>query len=172
MIAITPLNHPETDHRYTDELYRLDQMMRQQQSAPYLYPKERSFYQHCLSGNCYNVLACHGNEVIGYAALRPMSPWPAYLNPVDYPEKACAMMLHNMVSPQWRGQGIAKRLNQARLKIAQQQEFRYLFSTVHPDNTPSIRSLERMGFQVIEQRPMFSEQLLRNLMFLELPQPA
>ena len=114
------------------------------------------------------MLAFCGEEIVGYTALRKMTPWPSYLNPIDYPTDCCALMLMTMVAPKWRGQGLSKQLNRERLALAQQHGFRYLFATVHPDNTPSISSLKSWGFRVIEQRPMFEEQLLRNLMFLDL----
>lgn len=167
-ITIRLLDQPEADIAYADTLFELDQQMRALNEAPYLYPKGRDFYQRCLAGECFNVLALEGDEVIGYASLRSMSPWPNYLNPVSYPEHQCALLLQNMVAPAWRGQGISKLLNQGRLAFARQQGFRYLFCTVHPDNQANIRSLQSFGFQVIEQRPMFTEQLLRNLMFLDL----
>ena len=168
MINIHLLDQPQLDIRYTDVLAALDQRMREKDAAPYLYPKTKDFYRQCLAGECYNILALNDEEVIGYAALRRMSPWPAYLEKAEYPESECALMLHNMVDPSWRGQGIAKLLNQGRITLARGQGLRYLFSTVHPENTPSIKSLKRSGFRVLDQRKMFSEQLLRNLMFLDL----
>lgn len=167
-ITIKTLNDPKSDIQYTDALFKLDQAMREVNAAPHLYPKDRDFYYQSLAGNCYNVLAFANEEIVGYAALRKMTPWPSYLNPTDYPTDCCALMLINMVAPKWRGKGLSKQLNNGRLELARQNGFRYLFATVHPDNKPSISSLESVGFRVIEQRPMFQEQLLRNLMFLDL----
>lgn len=167
-VEIKLLSQPDTDVQYTDALIALDQSLRIENAAPYLYPKDRQFYQSSLAGGCYNVLALEDEKVIGYAALRKMSPWPEYLNPVAYPKELCALMLHNMVAPSCRGRGLSKQLNEGRLALARQHGFRYLFSTVHPDNVANVRSLQSFGFQMIEQRPMFSEQLLRNLMFLDL----
>ena len=78
------------------------------------------------------------------------------------------MLLFNLVDPHYRGQGIGKQLGKIRVDWAKSLGFRYLFSTVHPDNTASMRLLTGLGMNKIAQKPMFSTRLLRNLMFVDL----
>ncbi len=167
-VSILPLNNPQLDVEYTDALVQLDNRVREANAAPYLYPQNETFYRDNLAGNTHNILAMNQEYVVGYAALRCMNPWPDYLAKMDVPPVLCGMMLIALVDPNWQNLGIGKRLNLARLDVAKQLGFRYLFCTVHPNNAPNINNLLKLGFKVIAQKPIFSEQLLRNIMFLDL----
>lgn len=166
-ISIVTLCNPQTDIRYLDALIALDEKVRQNNAAPYLYPQNEAFYRGNLEGAAVNIIALNGEQVVGYATLKKMFPWPEYLTPMAYAPEECAMFQFIMVDPHMRQMKIGQRLNQGRLDSAKAAGFRYLFCTVHPDNIANCRNLERIGFTQIEQRPMFSEQLLRNLMFLD-----
>jgi len=161
-IRFLTLSNPTSDIQYLDALFALAE--RAQQASPHLYPNGRDFYERNLQGATVNVLAFDGERLIGYAALRTMEPWPAYLDAPQYPPAQCALMLLNLVAPDYRGQGVGHRLALARIKAARARGFRHLFATVHPDNHASMKVLERQDFRLIAQRPMFTEQLLRNLM--------
>jgi len=167
-VSILTLCNPQHDVEYTDALNQLDSKVREANAAPYVYPQDEAFYRDNLAGKTSNILAIQSGNVIGYAALRSMDPWPTYLERMDVSPALCGMMLIALVDPDWQGRGIGKQLNLARLDIAKQLGFRYLFSTVHPDNLPSINNLRKLGFNVIAQKPMFSEQLLRSVLFLDL----
>lgn len=171
-VNILILNRPSSDIQYTDRLVELDRQVRQNNQSPYLYPQDRSFYYNNLSGQSINVLAFAGKpkdeQIVGYATLRPMDPWPQYLDRMDYPHPQCAMMHYIIVAPDFRGMKIAAKLTDARMAAAKEKGFRYLFSTIHPDNHASNHNLRRRGFECIAQKPMFSEQLMRNLYFLDL----
>lgn len=166
--TIVVLNHPESDVQYIDDLMALNDKAYQTHSAPYALPQERTFYYNNLAGATFNVLAMADQQAVGYTALRRMTTWPEYLDPTTLPTEQCGLMLYSLVDPHWRGKGIGQALNQARLDIAKAQELRYLFATVHPDNTPSMKNLSCFGFEVIAQKMMFSQPVLRNLLFLDL----
>lgn len=167
-VSIITLNDPSKDVDYIDALIALDEQARANDASPYLYPQDRAFYLANLAGETVNVVAMADGQLVGYTALRKMTPWPAYLEPVPYDSERCALMLYNLVHPNWRGQGVGKKLNLARIAAAHAAGFNYLYCTTHPDNIANNQMLQQLGFTVIAQRPMFSEQLLRNLLFLDL----
>lgn len=146
-------------------------------NAPWVYPQDHAFFASNLTGNALNILAYKGNDVVGYAALRSMQEWPVYLDSPNtlaeivgaFPvPNQSAMLLYNLVDNNHRGAGIGKQLAQARIKLATQKGIKHLFSTVHPNNTPSQRILEQLGFRCILQKPMFTQQLPRKLFYLPL----
>ncbi|MGB0732553.1 MAG: GNAT family N-acetyltransferase [Pontibacterium sp.] len=145
-------------------------MSRASGHSPYLYANDQAFFRRNLSGEANNVFVYDDKKMIGYAALRSMNPWPTYLDAQPYPPKQCAMMLINVVDPDYRGKGVGNLLMKARINVAKSEGMEHLFSTVHPDNAPSLRLLEKHGFNKIAQKEMFQEQLLRNLMYLNITQ--
>lgn len=159
---------PTDAARYLDPLCSLVERAQQGDASPYLYPNGPAFYQRNLAGATLNLLALAGVQVVGYAALRMMSPWPDYFDPPKHPPEQCALMLLNLVDPAFRGQGLGQQLAEARIELAKAQGIKHLFVTVHPDNRASVRVLARQGFRLIAQKPMFTERLLRNLMQLDL----
>ena len=167
-VNIKTLDNSQQDIRYIDALMSMIERSEAGSLSPYMYPNQREFYERNLLGATVNVLAFVDDTLVGYAALRAMTPWPDYLDPPEHPPETCALMLLNVVDPAYRGKGIGKQLADARIQAARARGFHHLFVTVHPDNTPSMRVLEQQGFQLIAQKPMFSNQLLRNLMQLDL----
>jgi ribosomal protein S18 acetylase RimI-like enzyme len=165
---ILTLNHPEKDIIYVDEIMSLVERTKKANAAPYLYSNERDFFERNLAGETINVLAFDGPNIIGYSALRRMSSWPNYIEPCEHNPEQCALMLINLVDPSYRGKGIGKQLSAARIASAIKSGIYYLYVTVHPDNTPSISILKSFGFVLIAQKHMFSNNLMRNLMYLNL----
>ncbi|WP_079913602.1 GNAT family N-acetyltransferase [Paenibacillus sp. 32352] len=62
-----------------------------------------------------------------------------------------ATIVHESV----RGRGLQRYFHQLREQRARSRGFRYLYSTVHPDNTASRRNLETTGFTLQFTRPMY-----------------
>lgn len=54
-----------------------------------------------------------------------------------------------------RGRGLQRTFTQLREKRAREHGSLYLYSTVHPDNTPSRRNLEEAGLTLQFTRPMY-----------------
>lgn len=167
-IRILTLNNLNQDITYINKVMSLVERTQTANAAPYLYPHNRDFFERNLNGETINILALDADNVVGYAALRPMNPWPNYLERYEYPPEECALMLFVLVDPSYRKKRIGKRLSEARLASAKKAGFRHLFVTVHPDNKPSIHVLEGLGFSLIEQKPMFTNKLIRNLMYVDL----
>lgn len=73
-----------------------------------------------------------------------------------------------IVLPEYRGNGLQKRLMNAVIASAKKRKFRGLYSTAHPENIYSIRNLVETGF--IFQKPViaYEEALSRNLYYREL----
>lgn len=167
-IRILTLSNPSQDIDYINAIVSLVERAQATNAVPYLYSHKRDFFERNLRGETINLLALEDDKVIAYAALRKMDPWPDYLEPSEYPPKECGLLLFNLVDPVYRGQGIGKRLSAARVVSAKNAGFSHLFATVHPDNEPSIRVLYGLNFTVIAQKPMFTNQQMRNLMYLSL----
>lgn len=54
-----------------------------------------------------------------------------------------------------RGLGLQRQFHELREKRAKEKGCLYLYSTVHPDNRPSIKNLEAAGFILQFTRPMY-----------------
>ncbi len=168
-VEIVFLHNPAEDIQYLEPLVALERNAIETNSAPYALQHDRAFFSNNLSGNAINIIAVANGELIGYSCYRPMQPWPNYLEPMPYPPEKCVMLVYTLLDAKWRGQGIGKRLNEARMTAIRRQGFRYLFATIHPENTLNMQLQQAMGFRVIAQKNMFSSQQLRNLLFMELP---
>lgn len=245
-IRIQVIHRENATSALIDGLANLAKHAHDNGQSPLVYPQNRAFFQGNLSEpqsakTVFNVCAFYHDKLVGYAALRSMQPWPAYLDapeslqvlinhdktPVDYPPihsssthsppirsshthspdihtshveharmetkvvetghvehtnieqtetraingivpETSALMLYNLVDAKYRGLGIGKALAHARLTLAEENGFTQLFSTVHPDNVSSQKILKQLGFRRIVQKPMFSTQLLRDLLHLSL----
>lgn len=172
-ISYIQIDQDTGDPSHLDGLCALFAEVEQSDAAPYLDPPNRAFFARTLGTSYANVLACDGDNIVGYAVLQLLSEWPDYMagpgiNAPNYPCQLSAMVLFTLVHPDYRTQGINKRMTQLRLEAAKAAGTKYLFSTVHPDNTPSLSNLTAIGMKAIEQRLMFDQQVLRNVMFLAL----
>jgi len=165
-IRLLTLDNPKEDIAYLDSVISLHEKSTATNSTPYLYPQNRDFFENNLKGATINLLALNGDHVVGYCALRKMTPWPEYLSLEQYIPEECALMLFNLVDPDFRGLGIGKQLSLQRIVVAKKAGFRHLFVTVHPENVPSVSILEKLGFTLIAQKRMFTTKLMRKLMYL------
>ena len=64
--------------------------------------------------------------------------------------------------------GLGLKLIDARLSAAREHGFEYLFVTVAPDNPPSLCAVERAGFQRLDLATVYSERVLRVLLYCPL----
>lgn len=133
--------------------------------APYLFPPTRSFLEGTLGKDMTKFLVLDGDQVVAYAVLKHLHELPGYLAHLDYPGEHSAMIYFTLVHPDYRGQGINSQITALRVAEAKKIGVKYLFSTVHPDNTASLKTLQRAGLKAIDKRIMFDEQLLRFIMF-------
>ncbi|WDE07207.1 GNAT family N-acetyltransferase [Thalassomonas viridans] len=150
---------------YLNALLTLTASVEAGNAAPYLYPPTRAFFEGTLGRDMTKVLAFDGDKLVAYAVLKHLDQWPDYLAHLDYPCEHSAMIYFTLVHPEYRGRGINKRITALRVQEAKKSGVKYLFSTVHPDNTASLKTLQGAGLRAIDKRIMFEEQLLRYIMF-------
>ena len=79
-----------------------------------------------------------------------------FLNPHEYYESAKQLKIENrniaelgrlMVSPECRGSYLSFYTSRTLIDIAKQKGIDYIIATVHPDNIPSKKTLEKLGFE-------------------------
>ncbi len=167
-IKISELTNPSRDQRYLNGIIDLHRRCQRTHSTPYLYNQDEHFYKRNLNGDCLNVIAQSGDNIVGYAAVRKMNPWPSYLTPTTAPIDSSALLLINLVDPDWRGKRIGSMLTERRLNMAREFGYQHVFSTVHPDNAACVHNLQKQRFKIIEHRNMFNQQLPRYVMYLDL----
>ena len=63
------------------------------------------------------------------------------------PNKKGAELGGSMVLPKFRGQNLMLDVNNKLLDVAKEMGIDYFVATVHPDNAPSNRSVQKMGMQ-------------------------
>lgn len=84
-----------------------------------------------------------GSKIIGWAALSPVSSRCVYGGVAE---------VSVYVSPQSSGQGVGKELMEALIKESEKQGYWTLQSGIFPENKPSIRLHEKVGFRRIGYR--------------------
>ncbi|WDD97395.1 GNAT family N-acetyltransferase [Thalassomonas actiniarum] len=150
---------------YRDALLALTVRVEASHAAPYLFPPTPSFLEGILGKEMTKVFVFDGGQLIAYAVLKHLRELPGYLAHLDYPGEHSAMIYFTLVHPDYRGRGINSQITALRVAEAKKIGVKYLFSTVHPDNTASLKTLQRVGLKAIDKRIMFDEQLLRFIMF-------
>jgi L-amino acid N-acyltransferase len=76
-------------------------------------------------------------DLLGFASYGPFRAWPAYKYTVE----------HSVyVDARFRGQGVGRRLLEATIAAAQQQDYHVLVGGIDASNTVSIELHERLGF--------------------------
>ena len=109
-------------------------------------------WQKCLQPPhlCLGVWA--GEEMAAYAVLYVPQPGDGedlsrLLTKVDGSAYRSANFKICIVRPQWRGQGLQVKLGQRLYDEACPRRINLLCSTASPYNQPSVRSLQRLGYQ-------------------------
>lgn len=54
-----------------------------------------------------------------------------------------------VVKENYRGNNIAFQINQKLFELAKQKGVEYIFATVHPNNTPSNKSIQKLGLELV-----------------------
>lgn len=75
----------------------------------------------------------------------------SYVDPTYY------FLSRAAVAVPYRGQGLQKRLIQARVRHARRQGYLWVWSYTVPTNAPSMRSLLSCGFKPFDERPFRQE---------------
>ncbi|MCI2256902.1 N-acetyltransferase family protein [Domibacillus sp. PGB-M46] len=87
----------------------------------------------------YPVLVCEQDgKAVGFATFGPFRAWPAYKYTIEH-----SVYVHK----DYRSQGIAKKLMQELIKMANEREYATLVAGIDATNEGSIKMHERMGFE-------------------------
>lgn len=89
------------------------------------------------------LVATRDHEVIGFAALTPVSKRPVYAG-------VCEVMVY--VAESARGRGVGGRLMRALVEASEAAGIWTLQAGIFPENTASIRAHERVGFRLVGRR--------------------
>ena len=105
--------------------------------------------KHFFDGEWTEFIGVFDSEVlVGAAAL--------FYNEHEYGESASHLCLDGkriaeigraMVHPDYRGQNLLYRLNLRLLEIAREKSIDVILATIHPENMPSKKSFEKLGFK-------------------------
>lgn len=85
------------------------------------------------------------------------------------PEELCrvAHMESAAVLPRFQGNGLQKKLVAAAEELLRRRGIRYAFSTVHPENAPSLRSMRAQGYEIVQTKEKYGGKL-RHILGKEL----
>lgn len=137
-------------------------------TAPHLVIQDREFYTRFFSGEGHVVAAFHQGQMIGFSllGLTPFlsSLWKPYLKRRGLSSAGGGVLIQSLISPEFRGQGIGRKMTEMRIDMAKRLGIRQLFVTVSPHNTPSCALLKSYGFKVLERRVVYAERVERFLM--------
>ena len=110
--------------------------------------------------NCRFVARSKAEEVIGWAALSPVSSRCVYAGVAE---------VSVYVAPSAWGQGVGKRLLQTLVDCSEAQGIWTLQAGIFPENEASVKLHERCGFRVVGRRERLGQQYgrWRDVLFLE-----
>lgn len=153
---------------YKPQLQALVNVAQAANSVPYLYQPDDAFFNTSLSDNHIKLFAFCDGELVGFAFLRLLHQWPTYFDFIPQPKDLSAMVLMNLVHPDFRGLGIGRQLLERRIEMAKQIGVKHLYVTVHPNNSVNVKLLTQIGMVTIAEREVFTEKLLRKVMYQSL----
>ena len=146
-------------------LWELVRAAEDAKAIPYLYAPDEAFFDTSLTNEHVKVFALCNDQLVGFSFLRLMHQWPSYFDFLQEPSELCAMMLMNLVHPDFRGLGIGRELSLKRLEAAKETGVKHLYGTVHPHNEASVKLLTQLGMKTIAEREIFTEKVLRKVMY-------
>lgn len=118
------------------------------------------FAQNCISQKAGYGFGCFvENEMIAYSMIFIPRDSPKNLGlDVGLPKAYLPRVAHRDsvgVKPAFRGNGIQGILGRVSTKIMLEKGYPYLFSTVHPKNTASLRNLTKQGFVIVNVKKKY-----------------
>ncbi len=110
--------------------------------------------------NCRFVARSKAGEVLGWAALSPVSSRCVYAGVAE---------VSVYVAPSAWGQGVGKRLLQTLVDCSEAEGIWTLQAGIFPENTASVKLHEKLGFRVVGRREKLGQQYgrWRDVLFLE-----
>lgn len=156
-----------------DDIYSIMTTVAAQMDHPEYYViDDRDYVARHISQEGFTLLWQEVDAIAGFLIIHlPTPSAPSNLghdlsfSPIQL--QGVAHMESAAVLPQFRGQGIQKKLLSAAENSLRAQGFRYSLCTVHPDNLPSLQSLLSLGYQVSATKLKYGGKL-RHIMQKEL----
>lgn len=150
---------------YKSQLWDLVNAAQSARAIPYLYAPNEAFFDASLTDEHVKIFAFCDGQLVGFSFLRLMHQWPSYFDFLQEPSELCAMLLMNLVHPDYRGLGIGRVLSLKRLEAAKDDGVEHLYATVHPHNESSVKLLTQLGMKTLAEREIFTEKVLRKVMY-------
>lgn len=118
------------------------------------------FAQNCISQRMGFAFGCFvEDEMVAYSMVFVPKDSPKNLGlDVDLPKAYLSQVVHRDsvgVKPAFRGNGIQGILGRVSTKIILEKGYPFLFSTVHPQNTASLRNLTKQGFVIVKVKKKY-----------------
>ena len=107
------------------------------QYQPQTLEMRRVWFEEKQSKNLPVLVACIENRVVGFASYGPFRAWPAYKYTAEH-------MVY--VHPDFRRLGIARKLMEEIISLAQKNQLHVLIAGVDSDNDISIQLHKSLGF--------------------------
>ncbi len=133
------------------------------------------FARNCISQKTGFGFGCFvEDEIVAYSMIFVPGDSPKNLGlDVDLPRAYLSRVVHRDsvgVKPAFRGNGIQGVLGRISTKIMLEKGYPYVFSTVHPTNIPSLRSLTKQEFVIVKLKKKYGGKWRCILQYFPLPE--
>lgn len=165
------LIYKKIDKKDSDQLFDLiEKVLGGLENPDYFIPYEQWELDSMFDEENYAPLlgAYDGDKLVGMAQLYVSQDMLAgFKKDYNLEEYKICELGGNLVLPEYRGRGITTKLQTMLLEIAKTKDFDYIISMAHPDNIGSLKTLEKIGLEMIKTTKL-SNGFLRTLYMLKL----
>lgn len=138
----------------------------------YYVTDDRDYVARHISQEGFTLLWTEEARVAGFLIVHLPRPGEEHNlgNDLGFSPRQCLLSAHMesaAILPQFRGKGIQKKLIAAAEDRVRNLGYRYSLCTVHPDNLPSLKSLQSLGYRVAATKLKYGGKL-RHIMKKEL----
>ena len=117
------------------------------------------FVRRCVAEQGFIVGAYIDEEMAGFLLIHYPEETPENLgNDLGWPDEKKARVAHMdtvCVLPAYRGLGLHRQLLAWAEEHLQAMPYCYYLTTVHPDNSYSLRNFQKSGYQIVATRPKY-----------------
>ena len=104
--------------------------------------------------------ATHNNKIVGFLIiLLKLKSDSSIIKITNLEDKVdtCAELGNGAVDSNYRGYSLLKKMIRESEKIIKNNNYKYILSTVHPDNKPSLNSQLELGYKVMCNTKMYGD---------------
>ena len=95
--------------------------------------------------------AYDGDKLVGMAQLYvDQQMLKEFKDVMGISDKRVCELGGNLVLPEYRGRGITSQLHKIQYALAEELGFDYIISMAHPDNTASLKALQKIGLEYLK----------------------